>query len=70
MLYQICEYFFPSPKMREIENVSDAVESSANMRGRTTQCLGIILESQTLAVTANLLELIEKWKKIKRLGYK
>jgi hypothetical protein len=32
---------------------------------RTTQHLGIISESQTLAVTANLLELIEKQKKIK-----
>jgi hypothetical protein len=41
--------------------------SSVSTRGRTTQRLGIISESQTLAVTANLLELIEKWKKIKCL---
>jgi hypothetical protein len=43
----------------------DTGASSASTRGRTTQCLGIISESKTLGVTANILELIEEHKKIK-----
>jgi hypothetical protein len=42
--------------------------SSGSMRGRTTRCLGIILEYQTLGVTANLLELIGKIEEDQTLG--
>jgi hypothetical protein len=38
------------------------------MRGRTTQCLGIISESQTLGVTTNLLELVGKTEEDQTLG--
>jgi hypothetical protein len=47
---------------------NDAGASSASTRGRTTQCLGIISESETLGVTANLLELIGKTEEDQMLG--
>jgi hypothetical protein len=46
----------------------DAGASSASTRGRTTQCLGIISESEMLGVTANLLELIGKMEEDQALG--
>jgi hypothetical protein len=53
---------------QEEEQDSDAGASSASTRGRTTQRLGIISESETLGVTANLLELIGKMEEDQALG--
>jgi hypothetical protein len=48
--------------------IFDAGASSTSTRGRTTQCLGIISESETLGVTVNLLELIGKMEEDQTLG--
>jgi hypothetical protein len=47
---------------------NDAGESSVSTCGRTTQCSGIISESEMLGVTANLLELIGKMEEDQTLG--
>jgi hypothetical protein len=41
---------------------------SASTHGRKTQCLGIISESETLGVTANVLELIGKIEEDQMIG--
>jgi hypothetical protein len=62
------EYMHALPESHPRVLSNDVGASSVSTCGRTTQCLGIISESEMLGVVVNLLELIGKTEEDQALG--